>query len=88
MFDKLLKLSLLTIFMVLGLLIPSNAIAETAKDEDMFDRPIAWGTDGWSVSKIINIQDSLVGSMLGKVVIDRHGEDPENVLFKSPFATP
>jgi hypothetical protein len=42
MFDKLLKLSLLTIFMVLGLLIPSNAIAETAKDEDMFDRPIEW----------------------------------------------
>jgi hypothetical protein len=54
MFKKLLKSGLLLIFMVYELLLPNDMIAETAKDEDMFDKPLQWAAKGWSVSKVID----------------------------------
>jgi hypothetical protein len=42
MFEKLLQLSLLIIFTVSGFMLPGDAIAQTAKDEDMFDKPLQW----------------------------------------------
>ncbi|MBW4646109.1 MAG: hypothetical protein KME23_24475 [Goleter apudmare HA4340-LM2] len=64
------------------------AIAEITKGEDLFDRPMSWAAGGWPLNTTIDIRDSLVDAALGKVVIDRHGEDPLGSFFKSPFVAP
>ncbi|MBW4616499.1 MAG: hypothetical protein KME21_25160 [Desmonostoc vinosum HA7617-LM4] len=70
----------------------SSAIAETESsiDEDKLNtvNGMPWASKGLPFSKLVNIKDTLVNSVLGKVVIDIHGEDPLNSLIQSPFSGP
>lgn len=87
-----LKSSLVTIFVLPALLnfYDGRAIAQTAIDEDKLNtvNGMPWAAKGLPFSKLVNIQDTLVNSALGKAVIDIHGEDPLNTLIKSPFSGP
>jgi hypothetical protein len=55
---------------------------------------LRWAANGWDFSEVLEIQDSLVDSPLGRVVIDRHGIDRStndglgDLIFNSPFANP
>ncbi len=67
-----------------------RAIAQTAIDEDKLNtvNGMPWAGGGLPFSKLVNIQDTLVNSALGKAVIDAHGEDRLSSLIKSPFSGP
>ncbi|MBD2513032.1 hypothetical protein H6G91_38715 [Nostoc muscorum FACHB-395] len=88
MFQKYLRFSFLTL-LVLSNLFANVAIAASI-EEDKLDtvNGVPWGGDGLPFNKVVDIKDALVNSALGKVVIDRHGEDPLGVLFQAPFAAP
>ncbi|MBH8566913.1 hypothetical protein I8748_33015 [Nostoc sp. CENA67] len=92
MFQKFLQSKLLTFLLIAALfnLNQPSAIAQTSIDEDKLDtvNGMPWAGRGLPFDKVVDIKDSLVDSALGKVVIDRHGEDPLGVLFKEPFAGP
>ncbi|WP_348250406.1 hypothetical protein [Leptolyngbya sp. NM2-A1] len=51
---------------------------------------IPWAADGWRFSKVLEIQrDSIDSTVVGRVVLDRHGEDSQPILgIRSPFAAP
>jgi len=51
---------------------------------------IAWAADGWPFSKVLGIQrDSIDSTIVGRVVLDRHGIDSQPILgIRSPFAGP
>ncbi|WP_207714060.1 hypothetical protein [Scytonema sp. UIC 10036] len=84
----------------------SSAIAQQAEasiEEDLLNTVsgFKWGgVKGWSYSKVVEIKDGLVGTVVGKVVLDRHGDEKvsvgevNNVLdiplnfIKRPFASP
>ncbi|OCQ91345.1 hypothetical protein BCD64_25425 [Nostoc sp. MBR 210] len=89
---KILNFSLLTVLLLPNLLnfAGEQAIAQTAIDEDKLNtvNGMPWAGGGLPFSKLVNIQDTLVNSALGKVVIDAHGEDPLSSLIKSPFSGP
>ncbi len=51
---------------------PPPAIAE---DDLVTKQGVRWGGQKWPYSKIVEIQDGLVGSPVGRVIIDRHGID-------------
>ncbi|MBD2299436.1 hypothetical protein H6G80_16285 [Nostoc sp. FACHB-87] len=89
---KILNLSLVTVLLLPSLLnfTGEQAIAQTAIDEDKLNtvNGMPWAGGGLPFSKLVNIQDTLVNSALGKVVIDAHGEDPLSSLIKSPFSGP
>jgi hypothetical protein len=62
-------------------------------DEDKLnpDRGLKWGGESLPLDSLVTIRDSLVNSSVGKLTIDRHGEDNGDglaLLFKSPFAGP
>ncbi len=63
--------------------------SEASLNEDDLDtvNGLPWGARGWPFSKVTDVKDSLVGTVLGRVVIDRHGVDPSR-LIKSPFSGP
>lgn len=65
-----------------------QAIAETWKNEDDLDtvNNFYWAGQGWPFNETVNIKDSLVGSHVGRVVLDRHGE--ESGWLTNPFAGP
>ncbi|MEO1374380.1 MAG: hypothetical protein AAFW70_08695, partial [Cyanobacteria bacterium J06635_10] len=72
-----------------------NAIAQQAEaslEEDKLDtiRGIRWGGRGLPYSKVTDIKDSLIGNVLGRVVLDRHGIDRSygSTFIKSPFSSP
>ncbi|RCJ40713.1 hypothetical protein A6770_09880 [Nostoc minutum NIES-26] len=92
MLQKFLKSSLFALLLVPALLnlCVGSAIAETSIDEDRLDTVdgMRWAGSGLPFDEVVNIKDSLVNSALGKVVLDRHGEDRSGGLFKSPFDSP
>lgn len=67
-----------------------RVLAESSTDEDKLDtvNGLSWAGRGLPFSKLVNINDSLIGSPVGKIVIDRHGEDTLGTIFKNPFASP
>lgn len=72
------------------LLMTPTALGEASIGEDALNtnQGMAWAGRGLPFDDIVKIEDSLVKAPLGKVVIDRHGEDPLGVLFKEPFSGP
>ncbi|QLE56448.1 hypothetical protein [Nostoc sp. TCL26-01] len=90
MFSKYLKSSFVALVVMSALFSQSIAIAQTTIDEDKLDtvNGMPWGGDGLPFDKVAGIKDALVNSSLGKVVIDRHGEDPLGTLFQQPFNGP
>jgi hypothetical protein len=66
-----------------------KAIAQTLMNEDDLDsNGLPWAGKRLPFKQIVNIKDTLVGSPLGKIVIDRHGEDPYGLLIKTPLSYP
>jgi hypothetical protein len=61
-----------------------------AEDDLQTKQGLRWGGQKWPYSQIVEIQDSLVGSPVGRVIIDRHGIDKSDngVLFNVPFSAP
>lgn len=52
---------------------------------------IPWAAKGWPFSKVLETQrDSIDSTIVGRVVLDRHGEDsePEYGILRDPFASP
>ncbi|MCF4969990.1 hypothetical protein [Nostoc sp. CMAA1605] len=90
MFSKYFTSAFTALLVTTALVTPHSAIAQTTIDEDKLDtvNGMRWGGNGLPFDKVVEIKDALVNSPLGKVVIDRHGEDPQGVLFKEPFAAP
>jgi hypothetical protein len=68
----------------------SLTIAQTSIDEDKLDtvNGMPWAGNSLPFDKIADIKDALVNTPLGKVVMDRHGEDPLGNIFTAPFAGP
>ncbi len=80
---------------------PAAAAGEISEEKLNTERALRWGGEGLPFDDVLTIKDSLVNSIVGKVTIDRHGEDnstEENTgllggLFNSltvraPFAGP
>ncbi|WP_392533554.1 hypothetical protein [Nostoc sp. C117] len=92
MFQRVLKSSFLVLLLVPVLLNLSHkrAIAETSIGEDQLDtvNGMPWAGHKLPFDAVVDIKDSLVNSPLGKVVIERHGEDESGSVFKSPFDSP
>ncbi len=62
---------------------------ETIAEDDLATAGgIRWGGEKWPYSKLIEIQDSLVSSPVGRAIVDRHGIDKSDgsFLFKQPFS--
>jgi hypothetical protein len=76
--------------------------SEASIDQDRLDtvNGVPWGGSGLPFSKVADIKDSLVGTVLGRVVLDRHGIDRTtasagdlgsliaNSIIKTPFSYP
>lgn len=78
----------------IGIAIAQKA-SEASIDEDSLNTVsgLPWGAHGWSFSKVTEVKDTLGGTVVGRVVIDRHGIDHSNSgglsgLFKNPFSGP
>jgi hypothetical protein len=74
---------------------------ELSEDKLNTEKSLKWGGEGLPFNEVVTVRDSLVNSIVGKLVIDRHGEDnstEENTgvlagLFnaltvRAPFAGP
>jgi hypothetical protein len=93
---KLIKTSKLATIILASFLAFSPSVLAVDIDEDKLnpDRGLKWGGDGLPVDDVVVIRDSLVNSVIGKVAIDRHGEDNVefnfngNNLFRSLVKTP
>jgi hypothetical protein len=77
------------------------ASVELSEDKLNTEKSLKWGGEGLPFNELVTVRDSLVNSVVGKLVIDRHGEDnstEENTgllsgLFnaltvRAPFAGP
>ena len=64
--------------------------AEVSVNEDALNTTggVSWGGKGWPFSEVVDIRDSLVGTSVGRVVIDRYGSDNYSSLLRAPFAAP
>jgi hypothetical protein len=100
------KSAILSIFLITGLILSSThqvlAKNESAKgeiSEEQLDteKALGWGGEGLPFDASLTIRDPLVNSIVGKVTIDRHGEDDSSRsdrgllgLFdvRAPFAGP
>lgn len=69
-----------------GILVISGAISslsspalsgnvDLAEDRLNTEKNLRWGGEGLPFNEVVTIRDSLVNSIVGKLVIDRHGED-------------
>ncbi|ACK70084.1 conserved hypothetical protein [Gloeothece citriformis PCC 7424] len=71
----------------------NTAIAQTvegALTEEEFRKLPSWGGQNWPASKILQIKDSLVDAPVGRIVVDKHGEQECSglICFKNPFLGP
>jgi hypothetical protein len=73
----------------------SAAAGEVSEDRLNTEKALGWGGEGLPFDDSLTIRDPLVNSVVGKVTIDRHGEDNTDQgglmgLFniRSPFAGP
>jgi hypothetical protein len=48
---------------------------DLAEDKLNTEKNLRWGGEGLPFNEVVTIRDSLVNSIVGKVVIDRYGED-------------
>ena len=69
----------LSALMILGLtLIVNNralAVVELSEDQLNTEKSLKWGGEGLPFNEVVTVRDPLVNSIVGKLVIDRHGED-------------
>jgi hypothetical protein len=75
-----------------------NQIVEKTLAEDKLGTQsgMPWGGDDLPYSKVVEIQDGLIDAPVGRVVLDRHGEEAEDVdlnnligsLFDDVFSAP
>lgn len=96
---------LLSASIVSGLLVSvtTQVLAATDISEDKLntEKSLTWGAQGLPFDDVVTVRDALVNSVVGKLVIDRHGEDngPEQntgllsglfnaVAIRAPFAGP
>jgi hypothetical protein len=84
--------------------VTTSVFASTEISEEKLnttEKSLRWGGEGLPFDSVITIRDSLVNSIVGKVVIDRHGEDNGTqestgflsgvfnaLIVRSPFAGP
>jgi hypothetical protein len=80
---------------MLNLLSVSAVAGDISEDRLNTEKALGWGGEGLPFDDSLTIRDPLVNSVVGKVTIDRHGEDNTNQsglsgLFniRSPFAGP
>jgi hypothetical protein len=102
---KILRSISLTALLVSGLTLSLDhqvlASVELSEDKLNTEKSLKWGGEGLPFNELVTVRDSLVNSVVGKLVIDRHGEDnstEENTgilsgLFnaltvRAPFAGP
>jgi hypothetical protein len=81
--------------LLLNLMSLSVVAGEVSEDRLNTEKALGWGGEGLPFDDSLTIRDPLVNSVVGKVTIDRHGEDNTDRsglsgLFniKSPFAGP
>jgi hypothetical protein len=53
----------------------SVASVELSEDKLNTEKSLRWGGEGLPFNDVVTVRDSLVNSVVGKLVIDRHGED-------------
>jgi hypothetical protein len=101
-FKKSLPYLLLLLTMAIGLNpLPVNAGRSTTEiestmPEDDLDTVdgLSWAAGGWRFSRLIEVQDSLLNTPVGRIVIDRYGADNStndgiaDLLVRTPFTTP
>jgi hypothetical protein len=86
--------ALLVSGLVLSMSHPAFANVDLPEDKLNTEEGLKWGGEGLPFNDVVTLRDSLVNSVVGKVVIDRHGEDngSEGILnifgIKTPFAGP
>jgi hypothetical protein len=77
------------------------ASVELSEDKLNTERSLKWGGEGLPFNDLVTVRDPLVNSIVGKLVIDRHGEDNSTeestgllgglfnaLTIRSPFAGP
>jgi hypothetical protein len=86
----------------LTLIVSHHAWANTELAEDKLntDKSLSWGGQGLPFNDVVTVRDALVNSIVGKLVIDRHGEDNKDqqtgvlgglfnaMTIRDPFAGP
>jgi pyruvate/2-oxoglutarate dehydrogenase complex dihydrolipoamide acyltransferase (E2) component len=69
---------------------------ESSMPEDELDtvNGLSWAGNGWRFSRLIEVQDGLLDTPVGRIVIDRYGADNStndgiaDLLIRTPFLTP
>jgi hypothetical protein len=72
------KFALATVVIsALTLSLSHQALAKTEVTEDQLntEKSLKWGGEGLPFNEVVTVRDALVNSVVGKLVIDRHGED-------------
>jgi hypothetical protein len=77
------------------------AATEISEEKLNTEKSLTWGAEGLPFDDVVTVRDALVNSVVGKLVIDRHGEDngPEQttgllsglfnaISIRAPFAGP
>jgi hypothetical protein len=88
--------SILIPSLLLNLMSVAAVAGEVSEDRLNTEKALGWGGEGLPFDDSLTIRDPLVNSVVGKVTIDRHGEDNSDQngiigLFggiRSPFAGP
>jgi hypothetical protein len=61
--------------------------ASIAEDDISTRKGISWGGGNFPYSQVLTIQDSLVSSPVGRVILDKHGIDDSGATASSSFNT-
>ena len=105
MLSKYCKSVLLSTLIISGSLAISStkllAATDISEDKLNTEKSLTWGAQGLPFDDVVTVRDALVNSVVGKLVIDRHGEDngPEQttgllsglfnaISIRDPFAGP
>ncbi len=77
------------------------AVTEVTEDQLNTEKSLKWGGEGLPFNEVVTVRDTLVNSVVGKLVIDRHGEDAgtsdntgilsglfNSMTIRAPFAGP
>ncbi len=67
--------TLLILGVVLNTTKPAAANADISEEKLNTERSLKWGGEGLPFDDVLTVRDPLVNSIVGKVTIDRHGED-------------
>lgn len=76
---RILQSIVLSISLILGLTLSLDrqvlATVDLAEEKLNTEKSLRWGGEGLPFNEVVTVRDSLVNSIVGKLVIDRHGED-------------